>query len=61
MTYLEPDGCSLEEFCRVVKPGGLILLTHRTDKVDSWNARHEQLVKEGKWEKVEITQCMIFL
>merc|ERR1712151_905959 len=38
MTYLEPDGCALDEFCRVVKPGGLVIFTHRTDKVDQWKA-----------------------
>merc|ERR1719271_1246454 len=34
MTYLEPDGCSLDEFCRVVRPGGLVIMTHRREKVE---------------------------
>merc|ERR1719473_2515182 len=36
MTYLDKDGCCLDEFCRVVKPGGYVIMTHRTDKTDSW-------------------------
>jgi len=55
MTYLEPDGCSLAEFCRVVRPGGLVVMTHRTDKAHVWNARHQQLIEEGKWEEIAIS------
>lgn len=61
MTYLEPDGCSLDEFCRVVKPGGLVIFTHRSYKVERWKAKHDQLVKDGKWEKVEITEPLPYL
>jgi predicted TPR repeat methyltransferase len=61
MTYLGPDGCALDEFCRVVKPGGLVIFTHRTDKVDKWKSRQEQFVKEGKWETVEITEPLPYL
>jgi len=61
MTYLEPDGCSLDEFCRVVKPGGLVIMTHRTDKVAKWKSRHEQLISDGKWEVVEITDPLPYL
>lgn len=61
MTYLEPDGCSLDEMCRVVKTGGLIIMTHRSDKVDSWKPKQEQFEKDGKWEKVEITEPLPYL
>jgi len=61
MTYLEPDGCCLDEFCRVVKPGGLVIFTHRTDKVDQWTDAHEKFISDGKWEKVEITDPLPYL
>jgi len=61
MTYLEPDGPALEELCRVVKPGGFVLFTHRSDKVDKWNPKHDKLVAEGKWEKVEVSDPLPYL
>jgi len=61
MTYLEPDGCSLDEMCRIVKTGGLIIMTHRSDKVDLWKPKMEQFEKDGKWEKVEITEPLPYL
>jgi len=61
MTYLEPTGVSLDELCRVVRPGGLVLFTHRTDKVEKWAAKHQQLIADKKWEKVEITEPMPYL
>lgn len=61
MTYLNNDGCCLDEFVRVVKPGGFVVMTHRTDKNESWDPRQEQMVKDGVWEKVEITDPMPYL
>lgn len=61
MTYLETDGCSLDEFCRVVKPGGLVLFTHRTDKVDQWTTRQERMEKDRRWERVEISEPLPYL
>lgn len=61
MTYLEPNGPVLDELCRVVRPGGLVLFTHRSDKVGLWQSKHEQLVADGKWEQVEITEELPYL
>lgn len=61
MTYLGPDDGCLDEFCRVVKPGGLVIMTHRTDKVDKWTLSFDELIKDGKWEKVEITEPLPYL
>ena len=60
-TYLEPEGPSLDELVRVVTLGGLVLFTHRTDKVDKWAAKHEQLIADKKWEDVEVTGPMPYL
>eukprot|EP00930_Biecheleria_cincta_P021488 TRINITY_DN15918_c0_g1_i2.p1 TRINITY_DN15918_c0_g1~~TRINITY_DN15918_c0_g1_i2.p1 ORF type:complete len:309 (+),score=60.09 TRINITY_DN15918_c0_g1_i2:195-1121(+) len=61
MTYLEHDGCALDEMIRVVKTGGLIILTHRTDKVDLWKPKQDQLEKDGKLERLEITEPRPYL
>lgn len=61
MTYLEPTGCSLQEMIRVVRPGGVVAFTHRTDKVDAWRDAQGQLVAEKKWELLHETQPMPYL
>lgn len=61
MTYLNSEGCCLDEFCRIVKPGGLVIMTHRTDKLDLWDPRQEQMEKDGRWKKVDISEPLPYL
>lgn len=61
LTYLEPDGPVYDEMIRVTKPGGLLVFTHRTDKVDKWLDVHDKLVADGKWEKVEVGEPLPYL
>jgi len=61
MTYLEPEGCSVPEMVRVVKKGGVIAFTHRTDKVAAWRPLQEKLVKDRKWELLHETAAMPYL
>merc|ERR1712137_260596 len=61
MTYFDPECGCLDEFCRVVKPGGLVIMTHRTDNVDKWTLSFDKLLKDGKWEKVEVTEPLPYL
>lgn len=61
MTYLDPEGPTLEEFCRVTKPGGLICYTNRTDKLDKWKAAEDKMTKAGKWKVVKICDPMPYL
>jgi len=61
LTYIQPESGCMEEFCRIVKAGGLIVFTHRTDYVDKWAAKHEELESQGKWEKVEVTEPLAYL
>jgi ubiquinone/menaquinone biosynthesis C-methylase UbiE len=39
MTYVDPNGPCLDEFVRIVKPGGHIVYTNRTDKLESFAAK----------------------
>jgi predicted TPR repeat methyltransferase len=61
MTYLEPEPDALEELCRVVKPGGLVCFTHRTDKVDAWIPAQKRLETEDRWTPVELTPALPYL
>merc|ERR1711920_172549 len=61
MTYLEPDGCALPELCRVVRQGGLVCFTHRTDKLRMWHDTHERLASEGRWSRVHISEPLPYL
>lgn len=54
LTYVDPaGGAALREFLRVVKPGGLVCYTYRTDKVDRWKPHEDRLEEEKKWKLVE--------
>eukprot|EP00398_MALV-I-01_sp_L67-1_P001057 gene1057-737_t len=37
MTYLDPSNMNIfQECCRFVKPGGYVILTHRSDQIGNW-------------------------
>lgn len=48
---------SLDELARVTKPGGVIAFTLRPDVYaeNGFREKQEQMVSEGKWELVEVT------
>ena len=49
-TYLEP--AALDEWLRVVRPGGLLAFTHKSACIAAWEARQQQLVDAGSWAAV---------
>jgi SAM-dependent methyltransferase len=61
LTYLEPASGVLAEFVRVVRPGGLICFTHRTDKIDVWRPEQARLVETGAWALVHESEPLAYL
>lgn len=49
LTYVDPQSGALEEFVRITRPGGLIIYTNRTDKLDDWIGIEEHLDSTGRW------------
>jgi len=58
------DNC-IAEWIRIVKPGGLITFTHRTNIYDEDNngakSVYEKFEKEGKWILLEKTEPMPYM
>jgi predicted TPR repeat methyltransferase len=62
MTYASNCDRLFREFCRVLKPGGLVAFTHRDDL---WEGEFADLLarleEEGVWRKCEITDPQPYL
>lgn len=63
MTYLPEVEATWREFARVVRPGGLVVVTQRSDL---WLERRcpeavAQLVDDGVWEPIEVTEARPYL
>lgn len=61
LTYIDPESTCLREFLRVLKPGGIICYTNRTDKLDKWAVAEEKLLKDKSWESVERSERVPYL
>jgi predicted TPR repeat methyltransferase len=61
LTYLDPGSGILAEFCRVVRPGGLVCFTHRTDKLELWRPVQARMCEAMTWEEIETTEPMDYL
>ena len=51
LTYVEPG--ILQEFCRIVKPGGLVCYTNRSDRLQKFEVEEARLEKESCWRLIE--------
>lgn len=63
LTYV-PDAVGiLSEFCRVVRPGGTVVFTHRDDlfSKQDYPAVIQRLQDEGKWEKISVSEPQLYL
>lgn len=49
------------EWNRIVKKDGIIIASQRTDRMDNTLQYFNQLIKENKWEKLEITNPRPYL
>jgi predicted TPR repeat methyltransferase len=62
MTYADSAEQLLREFCRVARPGGIVLFTHRSD---FWSgdfaAILDRLEEEGLWRPLEVTEPQPYL
>lgn len=63
LTYIKDLAGLLTELCRVTRPGGYLLFTHRDDLVAEQNfiALTEELAEKSLWKKVEITDSQPYL
>lgn len=53
LTYIANCGHLMREFCRVVRPGGIVLFTHRTDFYDEgFSNLLDDLIAEGLWTRL---------
>jgi predicted TPR repeat methyltransferase len=63
MTYLPEVEATCREFCRIVEPGGTIVVTQRSDLfVDrDTHAAFERLERDGSWTIHEVTESRPYL
>ena len=63
MTYIAEPGALLTEMCRIVKPSGHILFTHRDDrwKEQGFDALMKELEASGIWEILDISDPRPYL
>jgi len=57
---LEPE-ITTREWLRVAKPGAMISFTHKTSVWDRWEKLQEELVREGKWEILSVSDELPYL
>ena len=63
LTYIEDSRSLFKEFCRVVRPGGYILFSQRSDLFDSRCFREviATLEEEKLWGKIKISEPQAYL
>ena len=63
LTYIEDSRSLFKEFCRVVRPGGYIVFSQRSDLFD--DRRFPQIIasleEEKVWEKIDISAPQPYL
>ena len=58
-SYLKPG--VLRDWCRVVKPNGLLIFTHKTAVWPSWEPLQARLVEDAWWNETEIWTDLNYL
>ncbi|MEE8302716.1 MAG: class I SAM-dependent methyltransferase [Candidatus Tectomicrobia bacterium] len=63
LTYLPDTGELMREFCRVVRPGGLVVFTQRNDlfRERDFPGVLQGLEDEGVWEKISVSEPKLYL
>lgn len=62
---LPPEGVRvralLQEWLRVLKPGGIVGLTLESQLAEVWEVEQKQLVSNSQWEELEVSDLLAFL
>jgi predicted TPR repeat methyltransferase len=63
MSYLPDVEAVCREFCRLTRPGGIIVLTQRSDLFDERKTQQafDALAQQGLWEQIEVTDARPYL
>ncbi len=63
LTYMQDRDRLFREFCRVTRPGGYVLFTHRDDLAGKpeFHELIDGLAAEGVWDKLELTEPRPYL
>mmetsp|Transcript_24002 Transcript_24002/g.20989 ORF Transcript_24002/g.20989 Transcript_24002/m.20989 type:complete len:120 (+) Transcript_24002:3-362(+) len=61
LTYAQDFIKVFDEFCRITKPGSIIIMTHRSDMMNKDLQYFQQMEKDGKWTQLELTDSVPYL
>eukprot|EP01129_Flabellula_baltica_P002924 TRINITY_DN1279_c0_g1_i3.p1 TRINITY_DN1279_c0_g1~~TRINITY_DN1279_c0_g1_i3.p1 ORF type:complete len:251 (-),score=48.77 TRINITY_DN1279_c0_g1_i3:24-776(-) len=63
LQYIEPVELTLREFMRIVKPGGAIVFSYRTDLIErrDFNATLDEIVSSGLVKLIHVSENMPYL
>ena len=63
LTYIEDPKSLFREFCRIVRPGGYIIFTHREDLIKSFNYHEilKELEHKNYWKNLKISDPKLYL
>eukprot|EP00484_Ammonia_sp_Unknown_P000959 CAMPEP_0197020712 /NCGR_PEP_ID=MMETSP1384-20130603/1579_1 /TAXON_ID=29189 /ORGANISM="Ammonia sp." /LENGTH=205 /DNA_ID=CAMNT_0042448391 /DNA_START=250 /DNA_END=867 /DNA_ORIENTATION=+ len=61
LTYAQDFNAVFTEWCRITKPGGIIICTHRSDMMQTDVKHFDQMEQSGKWKKLALTDPVPYL
>eukprot|EP01084_Bolivina_argentea_P186986 322188_1 len=61
LIYSEDKVKLFDEWLRITKPGSIIICSHRTDKMKTDLQYFDEMAKNGKWSRLELTDPMPYL
>jgi 2-polyprenyl-3-methyl-5-hydroxy-6-metoxy-1,4-benzoquinol methylase len=61
LTYIDPASPCLPSLLNVCKPAGVLCYTNRTDKMEDWLPREEQLERDKCWQLISRSSPVAYL
>lgn len=61
LTYAQDFSKVFDEFCRITKPGSIIIMTHRSDLMENDLKYFKEMENNGKWTKLELSDSVPYL
>merc|ERR1719384_1134280 len=61
LTYATDHIKLFDEWCRITKPGAIIICSHRSDMMKNDQKYFDEMEKNGKWTKLELTDPVPYL